>query len=86
MRAIKSQAEKKATLVTDAPVPTLLPDYILVKVSAVALNPTDWKVYLHFCLPLISVNLVLSTSTSCLMKVLLWDAIMQELSRKSAQR
>jgi len=44
MRAIKSQSAKKATLVTDAPVPTLLPDYILVKVSAVALNPTDWKV------------------------------------------
>lgn len=31
-----------ASLVKDHPVPKLRPDYILVKVVAVALNPTDW--------------------------------------------
>ena len=29
--------------VVEAPVPKLRDDYILVKVKAVALNPTDWK-------------------------------------------
>jgi NADPH:quinone reductase-like Zn-dependent oxidoreductase len=30
-------------IVTDHPVPSLRPDHMLVKVRAVALNPTDWK-------------------------------------------
>lgn len=42
-RAIQIQAPKEATLVNDAPVPVLRPDYIQVKTVAVALNPTDWK-------------------------------------------
>jgi len=29
--------------VSEVPIPTLRPDYILVKVHAIALNPTDWK-------------------------------------------
>jgi NADPH:quinone reductase-like Zn-dependent oxidoreductase len=29
--------------IQDAPIPKLRDDYILVKVKAVALNPTDWK-------------------------------------------
>ena len=32
-----------ATVVTDAPIPKLRDDYILVKTMAVALNPTDWR-------------------------------------------
>ncbi|KAI8908643.1 zinc-binding oxidoreductase ToxD [Powellomyces hirtus] len=32
-----------AELVSDAKIPTLRPDYVLVKVHSVALNPTDWK-------------------------------------------
>ena len=43
MKAVKSRGEKEAVLDTSAKVPTLKPDYILVKVSHVALNPTDWK-------------------------------------------
>ncbi|KAI9812614.1 MAG: hypothetical protein M1827_004603 [Pycnora praestabilis] len=43
MRAIVIQGPKQAKLVSDAPVPKLRDEYILVKVVAVALNPTDWK-------------------------------------------
>lgn len=42
-RAIQIQGPKVATLVTNAPIPALRPDYIKVKNAAVALNPTDWK-------------------------------------------
>lgn len=42
-KAIVIKGLKKAALVTDRPIPKLRPGYILVKVSAVALNPTDWK-------------------------------------------
>lgn len=34
---------KTAKLVSDRPVPSPRPDQLLVKVKAVALNPTDWK-------------------------------------------
>ena len=30
-------------MVSDAPIPKLRPEYILVKVHCIALNPTDWK-------------------------------------------
>ncbi|QDS74066.1 hypothetical protein FKW77_009410 [Venturia effusa] len=44
MKAIVLDPKNKtAGLVKDHPVPKLRPDYILVKVVAVALNPTDWK-------------------------------------------
>ena len=43
MKAIVMQGDKKAALVEDQPEPKLRPDYILVDVKAVALNPTDWK-------------------------------------------
>lgn len=36
--------EKGKTTVSDKPIPTLKEDEILVKVKAVTLNPTDWKV------------------------------------------
>ncbi|KAH7010627.1 chaperonin 10-like protein [Microdochium trichocladiopsis] len=42
-RAIQIKAAGKAELVTDAPLPELRDDHILVKTAAVALNPTDWK-------------------------------------------
>lgn len=42
MKAIKVVEAKKAEL-QDVPVPKLRDDYVLVKVEAVALNPTDWK-------------------------------------------
>ncbi|CAI6242887.1 unnamed protein product [Periconia digitata] len=42
-RAIQIQGPKVATVVTDAPIPPLRPDYIQVKTVAIALNPTDWK-------------------------------------------
>jgi NADPH:quinone reductase-like Zn-dependent oxidoreductase len=45
MRAIKGATPTtgKASVVSDAPIPTLRPDYINIKTMAVALNPTDWK-------------------------------------------
>ncbi|KAF2663140.1 putative zinc-binding oxidoreductase ToxD [Microthyrium microscopicum] len=43
MKAVKVQSPGNAKLVSDAPKPSLRPGYILVKVAAVALNPTDWK-------------------------------------------
>jgi len=42
-RAIQIQGPKVATLVANAPIPALRPQYIKVKTVAVALNPTDWK-------------------------------------------
>jgi NADPH:quinone reductase-like Zn-dependent oxidoreductase len=35
--------EKGKAAIQDVPIPKLRDDYILVKVNAVALNPTDWK-------------------------------------------
>lgn len=43
MKAIKVQSQGKASIVSDAPVPKPRDDYLLVKVHAVGLNPTDWK-------------------------------------------
>ncbi|KAI9727308.1 MAG: hypothetical protein M1828_006927 [Chrysothrix sp. TS-e1954] len=44
MKAIKSPSQGKTTLSTSTPLPKLdKPGYVLVKVSTVALNPTDWK-------------------------------------------
>ncbi|KAF1991919.1 zinc-binding oxidoreductase alcohol dehydrogenase [Aulographum hederae CBS 113979] len=42
MKVLKIQSAGVAAVV-DAPTPTLRPDYVLIKNSAVALNPTDWK-------------------------------------------
>lgn len=42
-KAIVVQAADQAAVVTDRPIPKLRPGYLLVKTSAVALNPTDWK-------------------------------------------
>lgn len=42
-KAVVLHAPKQAAVVTDRPIPKLRPGYLLVKVSAVALNPTDWK-------------------------------------------
>jgi NADPH:quinone reductase-like Zn-dependent oxidoreductase len=42
-KAIQIKASGHAELVTDAPIPKLRDDYIIVKTAAVALNPTDWK-------------------------------------------
>jgi NADPH:quinone reductase-like Zn-dependent oxidoreductase len=49
-RAIIIQKPGVAALVDNAPIPKLRPDYILVKVYAVALNPTDWK-HIDFLCP-----------------------------------
>ena len=43
MRALKAKAAGQIVLDAAAPVPALKPTYVLVKVHAVALNPTDWK-------------------------------------------
>ena len=37
------KAPKQAAVVTDRSIPRIRTGYLLVKVSAVALNPTDWK-------------------------------------------
>jgi NADPH:quinone reductase-like Zn-dependent oxidoreductase len=42
-KAIKIESRENAHLVSDAPIPTLRDDYILVKTVAVAINPTDWQ-------------------------------------------
>ncbi|KAK5656800.1 hypothetical protein OQA88_4348 [Cercophora sp. LCS_1] len=42
MKAIKITGPREAEI-QDAPIPALRDDYVLVKVKAVALNPTDWK-------------------------------------------
>lgn len=42
MKAIVAK-EGRAVLITDRPLPSLREDYLLVKVHAIALNPTDWK-------------------------------------------
>lgn len=42
-KALVITSSKKASVVSDRPIPTLRDDYILVKVVSVALNPTDWK-------------------------------------------
>jgi hypothetical protein len=41
MKAIKTIANHQAQI-QDVPLPTLRDGYILVKVNAIALNPTDW--------------------------------------------
>lgn len=46
MQAIKVVEAGKAEVQT-VPLPKLRPSYILVKVAAVALNPTDWK-HIHY--------------------------------------
>jgi NADPH:quinone reductase-like Zn-dependent oxidoreductase len=43
MKAIVKTGPKHAELVDDVPVPKLRSGYILVRVVAVAVNPTDWK-------------------------------------------
>ncbi|KAF2837928.1 oxidoreductase [Patellaria atrata CBS 101060] len=43
MKAIVSTEPNTASLINNRPLPRLRDDYILVKVKAVALNPTDWK-------------------------------------------
>lgn len=35
--------EKGKATIQDVPIPKLRDDYILIKVTAVGLNPTDWK-------------------------------------------
>jgi NADPH:quinone reductase-like Zn-dependent oxidoreductase len=46
MKALKVVSAGKAE-VQEVPVPKLRDDYVLVKVNAVALNPTDWYAYLQ---------------------------------------
>jgi NADPH:quinone reductase-like Zn-dependent oxidoreductase len=43
MKALKVQSPGHAAVVSDAKIPSLRPDYILIQTVAVALNPTDWK-------------------------------------------
>ena len=43
MKAIVLQGNQQVAYVMDRPEPKLRPDYVLVDVKAVALNPTDWK-------------------------------------------
>lgn len=42
-KVLKCFGPKSAKVVNDAPIPSCPDDYILVKVEAIALNPTDWK-------------------------------------------
>lgn len=46
MKAIKIVEAGKAEI-QEVPLPKLRDDYVLVKVEAVALNPTDWK-HIHY--------------------------------------
>ena len=41
-KAVQMQGPKDARLVSDVPLPKLKESSIIVKVAAVALNPTDW--------------------------------------------
>ena len=43
MKALVMQGDKKASVVSDRPLPKARPKYVGVKVNCVALNPTDWK-------------------------------------------
>ena len=49
-KAFVVQSQGVAKVVTDYPIPSLRPDHMLVKVKAVALNPTDWKMMDNFAL------------------------------------
>jgi len=42
-KAIVIKSRGNAHLISDAPIPKLRDDYILVKTIAVAINPTDWQ-------------------------------------------
>ncbi|TVY12834.1 Protein TOXD, partial [Lachnellula arida] len=42
-KAIIIQGRRLAKVVSDAPIPSLRPGYVLVKTVAVAINPADWK-------------------------------------------
>lgn len=46
-KAIQLHVPGDARLVSDAPIPKLTDNSLIVKVAAVALNPTDWK-HIHF--------------------------------------
>ena len=41
-KAIKTDGNEQASLHTNAPVPKVLPGYVLVKTTYVALNPTEY--------------------------------------------
>lgn len=43
MRVLKAHGAKTASIDSNIKLPSLRPDYVLVKTIAVALNPTDWK-------------------------------------------
>jgi NADPH:quinone reductase-like Zn-dependent oxidoreductase len=43
MKALVMKGDKQASVVSDRPQPQVRTGYVLVKVAAVALNPTDWK-------------------------------------------
>lgn len=43
MRAVKVRGPNDLFIDSIAPVPTIRPDYLLIKVFSVALNPSDWK-------------------------------------------
>lgn len=42
-RGIQVQSPGQASLVSNLPIPKLRDDCLIVKVAAVAVNPTDWK-------------------------------------------
>ncbi len=41
--ALVVQSKGVAKVIDEQPIPSVRPDHMLVKVKAVALNPTDWK-------------------------------------------
>lgn len=43
VKAIAVLPEGKATAILEVPTPAIRDEWVLVKVKAVALNPTDWK-------------------------------------------